>query len=131
MTGLDAPFRYASQLPNQIESFILTCQHVSLRTGENPLGSRLDQDIGVPAVLSCSDTAQICGPTLIWVSSHRGQRLNSGSKPDGSLLDLPALELKDALHRVLVHVQQIRHRAVTKRRVFFDHGFDRLYQMRL
>ncbi len=50
----------------------------------------------------------------------------SGPEADGPLFDLPASDLEDALHRVLVEVQQSRYRTVAKRWILVDHGFDGL-----
>jgi hypothetical protein len=35
--------------------------------------------------------------------------------PHGALAHLPALQLEDPLHRVLVHLEQARHRAIRAR----------------
>src|SRR3546814_522907 len=55
----------------------------------------------------------------------------SRPKADGSFLYLPAFELEDALHGVLIETQQIRHRPITKGWRLFDHGFDRFGKLRV
>jgi hypothetical protein len=53
-------------------------------------------------------------------------RLDAGPHADRALADLPALDLEDALHRVLVEAQKPGHGAIAEGWLLFDHGLDRL-----
>ena len=53
-------------------------------------------------------------------------RLDAGPHADRALADLPALDLEDALHRVLVEAQKPGHGPVTEGRFLLDHGLDGL-----
>lgn len=55
--------------------------------------------------------------------------LGSSAEADQALAHLPALQLEDPLHHVLVHRQQSRHRAIAERRLDFDQRLDRLRQV--
>src|SRR5699024_10307091 len=83
-----------------------------------------DKRQGGPTITTCPYAAQVRGPALVGRCGHRRQDLNPRSEPDGSLPDLPALELEDALHRVLVETEQPSHRPVAKGWAFLDHGLD-------
>ena len=81
-----------------------------------------------PTIASRPNAAQVRCPMFIGRLGYRGHGLNTGSKPNGPLLDLPPTNLEDALHRVLVEFEQARYRAVAKRRVLVNHGFDRRFK---
>src|SRR5260370_865121 len=55
-----------------------------------------------PAITPCPHTAQISGPALVWRLGHRWQCLDARPEAHRTLAHLPALELEDALHGVLV-----------------------------
>jgi hypothetical protein len=55
---------------------------------------------------------------------YRRQDLHARAEADWALLHLPAFELENALHRVLVDVEQVSHGAITERRVLLDHCLD-------
>src|SRR5690606_34323246 len=73
--------------------------------------------------------AQIRRPALVRQLCPRYFGLDPRALPKRSLAHLPALELEDPLHRVLVHAQQGGHSPVAERWLSFDHGFDRLGQL--
>lgn len=52
-----------------------------------------------PAVLAGPDPRQIRRPALVRRRGDRGHRLDPRSHADGALAHLPALDLKDPLHR--------------------------------
>lgn len=69
--------------------------------------------------------AHIRRPALVGRLRHRGQRLDPGPEAHRALAQLPTPELEDALHRVLVEAQQVRHCPVPEGWVLFNHGLDR------
>ena len=94
-----------------------------------------------PAVLTGPDPRQIRRPVARQgIATHRNVRegplvrrgsdgrngLDTRPHPDGALANLPALELKDPLHRVLVEAEQPRDCAVAEGRLGLDHDLDRL-----
>ena len=81
-----------------------------------------------PASPSGPDPAHVGGPALIQCLGHRGQGLDPGPEAYRALSHLPALYLEDALHRVLVEPQQMRHRSIAEGWVLLDHGLDRRHQ---
>src|SRR5690606_37990891 len=76
------------------------------------------------------DPAQVGRPALVWRGGNRRQRLDPRTLAHGPFADLPALELEDALHGVLVHAQQPGYGAVAERRLLLDQLLDRLGQLR-
>lgn len=74
------------------------------------------QSQGRPAVLASPYPAHVCGPAFIGRLRHRGQGLDARPEADGPLAHLPTLKLENALHGVLVHAQQVRHRAIAEGR---------------
>src|SRR5690606_39724899 len=76
------------------------------------------------------DPAQVGRPALIGCACHRRQRLDPWALANRPLAYLPALELEDALHGVLVHAQQPGYGAVAERRLLLDQLLDRLGQLR-
>jgi len=88
-----------------------------------------DQGQVRPLISARPDPTQVGGPAFIGLAGHGGQCLDTRSESHRALSHLPAHELEDALHRVFVHAQQMRHRAVTKRGVLFNHGFDGLHEL--
>jgi hypothetical protein len=84
-----------------------------------------------PVVPATPHSAHVRGPALIRSRRNRRKRLNPRPESDGSFADLPAHDLEHALDGVLVHIQQVRDRAVTKGRVLLDHGIDRLDELGL
>jgi len=80
-----------------------------------------DEGQGLPAITTRPDATQIRCPAFIRRRCDRGQRLDAGSMPNGSLANLPAFELEDPLYRVLVELQQARHGSITKRGFCLDH----------
>ncbi len=78
-----------------------------------------------PAISPRPDPAHVRGPALVGRLGHRRQRLNPWPEAHRALAHLPAPELEDALHRVLVEAQQVRHGPVPEGRVLLDHGLDR------
>src|SRR5690606_21523744 len=83
-----------------------------------------------PAIPAAPDPAQVGRPALIGCACHRRQRLDPRTLAHGPFADLPALELEDALHGVLVHAQQPGYGAVAERRLLLDQLLDRLGQLR-
>src|SRR6056297_327219 len=82
-----------------------------------------------PAVPAAPDPAQIRGPALVRRCRYRGQRLDPWPMANRSLADLPAFDLEDPLHGVLVHPQQSRHSPIAKRGLLLDQGLDRCGQL--
>ena len=82
-----------------------------------------------PPIAPRPHPAQIRRPALIWRLGHRRQGLDSGPEAHRALAYLPAPDLEDALHGVLVEAKQMCHRPISKGRVLFDHGLDGLNQV--
>lgn len=105
---------------------IIRAQQERLRTRPSVPYQRLSgvavdhQRHGQSAVPTTPDPTQVGRPALLWPGGHRGQRLNPQPVPDGALAYLPTLQLKNALHRVLVHLQQAGHCGVTKGRFLLN-----------
>src|SRR5690606_4899260 len=89
-----------------------------------------DQRQRRPTISACPDTAQISRPAVVGSCCNGWLGLAPWSWPYGTLLYLPALQLEDALHVLLVRAQQLRNRPMPDRRRFFDHRFDRFCQFR-
>ena len=73
-----------------------------------------DEGQGLPVITARSDAAEICRPAFVRRCGDRRERLDTQSMSDGSLANLPALELEDPLDRVLIELQQARDGSVTK-----------------
>lgn len=84
-----------------------------------------------PPITPRPHAAQVRRPTLVGSLGHRRQRLDTRPESHRPLANLPALELEDALHGVLVEPKQMRHRPVAERRVLFDHRLDGLDEVLL
>ncbi len=70
-------------------------------------------------------------PEMVFTDSGITVQLHRNTQPNRTLANLPALELEDALYRVLVEPQQGCNRPVTERWVLLNHVFDRGDQMLL
>jgi hypothetical protein len=90
-----------------------------------------DQSRRGPAVAASSDPAEIRRPAFVRRGCERGHRLDPWTHADRALANLPALDLEDLLHRVLVEAQKPDHRAVAEGRLLLDHGLDRLGKARI
>ena len=64
------------------------------------------------------DPAHVGGSAFVGSLGHRRQRLNPGPEANRSFAHLPAFDPEDALNRVLVEPQYVRHRALA------EHGLD-------
>ncbi|MNV64342.1 hypothetical protein D3C71_1569790 [compost metagenome] len=89
-----------------------------------------DQGQRRPAVSPSPDTAQVCRPALVGRLGHRWQSLDARPHANRPLAYLPAPDLEDALHGVLIEPQQMCHRPVAERGVLFDHCLNRLGKLR-
>jgi hypothetical protein len=81
------------------------------------------------SISAYSHTTQIRGPAFIRCLGYRRQGLDSWPEAHGTLAHLPALELEDALHGVLIEPEQVRKSAIAERRVLFDHRLDGLNEV--
>lgn len=66
-----------------------------------------DQGQRRPAVSPSPDTAQVCRPALVGRLSHRWQSLHARPHANRPLAYLPAPDLGDALHGVLIELQRV------------------------
>lgn len=82
-----------------------------------------DQGQSRPAVATTPNTAHVRSPPFIRNRAQRRQRLNPGPESHRTLANLPGHDLENALHGVLVHVQQVRNGAATERGILLDHRF--------
>ena len=99
--------RNASECPEPRDQRLLErrhCRRCSTASRELPAKqfSRVtvdDQRQGLPAITARPDAAEIRRPAFVRRCGHRWQRLDPWTMPDGSLANLPALELEDPLRR--------------------------------
>lgn len=123
--------RYLGMQSGQVQGRLTPCRPCRCATGASPTargcGSRSPKQRW-PAILTGPYPAHVCGPAVIGCLRHRRQGLDARPEADGALTHLPALELENALHGVLIHAQQVCHRAVAEGRRLLDHGLDGLGQ---
>ena len=65
-----------------------------------------DEGQSCPAVAPRPDTAKVGGLAFVWCVRDRGHRFDARSHANRALTQLPALDLEDALHGVLVEAQK-------------------------
>jgi len=90
-----------------------------------------DQRQRGPAVLSCPDPTHVRRPALIRPGRDRRDCLDPRTHADRTPANLPSLELKYPLDRVLVEPQEPGHGPVTERRFLLDHRLDGLGKARI
>jgi len=90
-----------------------------------------DQRQRGPAVLSCPDPIHVRRPALIRPGRDRRDCLDPRTHADRTPANLPSLELKYPLDRVLVEPQEPGHGPVTERRFLLDHRLDGLGKARI
>ena len=73
------------------------------------------------AVEARPDAAHVCGPAFVGAVGRGDPGFDPGPESDRPLAHLPALDLEDPLHGVLVHVEQMHHGPIAERRVLLDH----------
>ena len=90
-----------------------------------------DQRQRGPAVLSCPDPIHVRRPALIRPGRDRRDCLDPRTHADRTFANLPSLELKYPLDRVLVEPQEPGHGPATERRFLLDHRLDGLGKARI
>ncbi len=71
------------------------------------------------------DPAEVCCPSLVARGSNRWHSHDPGPHADWAFANLPALDTKDPLHRVLVETKKLGDRSETEGRLLLNHGLDR------
>jgi hypothetical protein len=66
-----------------------------------------------PVILATQNPAQVHDPSVIRCRSNRWQGLNPRAESNRPFSNLPAHDLEHSLDCVLIHVQQMRHSAVS------------------
>jgi hypothetical protein len=84
-----------------------------------------------PAVATRPDPTQVGRPAFVRCDRHGGHRLDPGAHADGAFADLPAFDLEDALHGVLVKAQKPGHRTIAEGWLLLDHGLDWIGKARI
>ena len=84
-----------------------------------------------PAVAARPDPTQVGRPAFVRCGRHGGHRLDAGAHADRAFANLPAFDLEDALHGVLVKTQKPGNRAVAEGWLLLDHGLDWIGKARI